>query len=85
VIVWLWEAGDRYSGITDDPGCARETAAGLLRRGDAARVEMAMAWLGAGGYAVYHRTGEGWKAFRPWRDPVAWEPLAIAPARRVAS
>ena len=81
VIAYLWEAGDRYSGITDDPEYGRETAAERLKPGDAARVESAMAWLGADGYAVYFRTGEGWNAMRPRNGAMTWEQIAAMPKR----
>jgi hypothetical protein len=73
-VVWLWDAGERHSGVTDDPEQAKEAAAACLLRENVARVERAVvsfAWATGN----YIRTGEGWQAIRPWRGPMTWEPL----------
>jgi hypothetical protein len=81
VIVWLWEAGGRYSGVTGDPEHAKETAAERLKRGEAAHVERAIFMLGAGPVGDYVRTGTGWRTLRPWRGPMTWAEIAVEPKR----
>jgi hypothetical protein len=73
--VWLWAAGERYSGVSDDEGSAKEAAMSCLLRGDAARVERALFLLGAGPVARYEPLGVGWQAVRPWDGPMVWKPL----------
>jgi hypothetical protein len=77
VIVWLWEAGDRYSGVTDDESAAKLAAMERLRRGDAARVESAVWTMGAGPVGSYILVGEGWRTIRPWHGPMTWEQIVV--------
>lgn len=81
VNVWLWDAGERFAGVSDDKEAAKEAAAGCLGRGDAARVELAVVVLGWP--SRYARTGEGWRSVRPWRGPMEW--VQLAGGRRSAS
>jgi hypothetical protein len=85
VIAWLWEAGVRHRGVTDDPERAKEAAAACLMRGEAARVEQAIVTFAGTGTGSYVCTGTGWKALRPRRGPVTWEEIAVTPKRAAAS
>jgi hypothetical protein len=72
--VWLWEAGQRHSGVTDHEDDAKKAAVACLLRGEKARVERA-AYVFGFPVSRYWRLGVGWEATRPWRGPVTWEDL----------
>ena len=77
--VWLWDAGERYSGVADSLEAAKEGATACLKRGDAARVERATVCFGM--RTDYIRTGECWRAVRPWRGPMEWQAYTLERSR----
>lgn len=75
--VWLWSAGDRYCGVTDDQDAAMAAAGDRLPPGDVAAVQRAAFSLAPGPVGRYIPIGEGWTATAPADGPLAWQPSAL--------
>lgn len=84
-VVWLWDASERYTGITDDENEAMESAMSYLKPGDAARVELAIFTLGAGPVGSYIRTGTGWRIVLSRHGPMEWERIPYREESSIAS